>query len=138
MFSKYVIQLTSVHSKTFQTRFTMSEHAKKTTNDTTDASSSAANQGSSALKASKSKKKARSGHCKSKPGPELTKWKPDTWPKGGRTSIEHYELAEIRAGTLDPLFRIFWKDRYRFYSEQGPAISEQGPAMKKAKKNANN
>ena len=109
----------------------MSQHAKKTTKATTDASSSAAKQDSSAPKASKSKKKASSGHCKSKTGSKLAKWKPDTWPKDGRASIEHYELAEIRAGTLDPLFRVFWRNRFRFYDEQGPA-------MKKAKKNANN
>lgn len=109
----------------------MSQHNKQNTQDTASTSSSAAKQDSSALKASKSKKKAISGHCKSKTGSKLAKWKPDTWPKGGRTSIEHYELAEIRAGTLDPLFRVFWRNRFRFYDEQGPA-------MKKAKKNANN
>jgi len=109
----------------------MSQRAKKNTQDTTAASSSAAKQDSSAPKASKSKKKDGSGHCKSKTGSKMTKWKQDTWPKGGRTSIEHYELAEIRAGTLDPLFRVFWRNRFKFYDEQGPA-------MKKAKKNAKN
>ena len=36
------------------------------------------------------------------------------WPKGPRTSIEHYEEVEITEGRLDPAFELFWRDRYKF------------------------
>ena len=36
------------------------------------------------------------------------------WPKGARTSIEHYEEVEIAEGRLDPAFELFWRDRYKF------------------------
>lgn len=36
------------------------------------------------------------------------------WPIGPRSSIEHYEEVEIAAGRLDPAFKVFWRDRYKF------------------------
>ena len=42
----------------------------------------------------------------------------DKWPNGPRTSIEHYEWQEIREGRLEPLFRVFWRNRLKFYDEE--------------------
>ena len=36
----------------------------------------------------------------------------------GRTSILQYEEIELREGRLDPLFRVFWRNRYTFYDEK--------------------
>ena len=40
------------------------------------------------------------------------------WPNGPRSSIEHYEEVEIAAGRLDPAFKVFWRDRYKFPNEK--------------------
>lgn len=38
--------------------------------------------------------------------------------KRGRTSIEQYEEIELREGRLEPLFRVFWRNRYTFYDDK--------------------
>ena len=91
------------------------QHTMSQPKDTTTGASATTTESAGATKASQandSKGTAKGTGTKTKKKKAV--YKPDTWPDGPRTSIEHYEQVELNEDRLDPAFYLFWRDRYKF------------------------